>query len=119
MNCQDEGSRRIYNQRDLTNEGDGNSKDTKKLYWWSIKGGEEELILGRGPRTDFDPFPNYTIDNLVSQRSYPIVDEVLAKTQFLSPFLYQIHCIGPVGFGFAHIYSERHPPNRDPTIIFY
>ena len=27
----------------------------------------------------------------------------------MSPLLYQIHCIGPVGFGFAHIYSERHP----------
>ena len=34
------------------------------------------------------------------------VDEVLAKAQFLSPLLYQIHCIGPVGFRFAHIYSE-------------
>ena len=21
-----------------------------------------------------------------------------------------------IGFGFAHIYSERHPPNRDPTL---
>ena len=39
-----------------------------------------------------------------------IVDEILTKAQFLSPLLYQIHCIGPVGFGFAHIYNERHPP---------
>ena len=36
----------------------------------------------------------------------PTIDEVLAKAQFLSPPLYQIHCIGPVGFEFAHIYSE-------------
>ena len=48
-------------------------------------------------------------------RSCPTVDEVLTKAQFLSPLLYQIHCIEPVGFGFAHIYNERHPPNRDPT----
>ena len=115
MDCQDEGSRRIYNQRDLTNEGDGNSKDTKKLYWWSIRGGEEELILRRGLRTDFDPPPNYAVDDPVPQRSCPIVDAILTKAQFLNPLLYQICCIGLVGFGFTHIYSERHPPNRDPT----
>ena len=39
-------------------------------------------------------------------RSCPTIDEVLTKAQFLSPLLYQIHCIGPVGFGFAHTYSE-------------
>ena len=60
--------------------------------------------------------PNYTIDDPAPQRSCLTVDEVLAKAQFLSPLLYQIHCIGPVRFGFAHIYSERHPPKRDPTI---
>ena len=37
----------------------------------------------------------------------------------MSPLLYQIHCIGPVGFGFAHIYSETCPPNRDPTICAF
>ena len=62
--------------------------------------------------------PNYAVDDPVTQRSCPTVDEVLAKAQFLSPLFYQIHCIGPVGFGFAHIYSERHPPNRDPTVVF-
>ena len=48
----------------------------------------------------------YPFDDPVPQRSCPTVDEVLTKAQFLSPLLYQIHCIGPVGFGFAHIYSE-------------
>ena len=57
-------------------------------------------------------FPN----DLIPQRSCPTVDEVLAKAQFLSPLLYQIHCIGPVRFGFAHIYSERYPLKRDSTI---
>ena len=92
-------------------------EDTRKFYWWSIRREEEEFILGRGPRTDFDPLLNYAVDDPVPQGSCPTVDEVLTKAQFLSPLLYQIHCIGPVGFGFAHIYSERHPrPNWDPTI---
>ena len=60
--------------------------------------------------------PNYTIDDPAPQRSCLTVDEVLAKAQFLSPLLYQIHCIGPVRFGFAHIYSERYPLKRDSTI---
>ena len=95
---------------------DGNSEDTRKFYWWSIRREEEEFILGQGPRTDFDPLLNYDVDDLVPQGSYPTVDEVLTKAQFLSLLLYQIHCIGPVGFGFAHIYSERPPRNWDPTI---
>ena len=110
---QDEGSRRIYNQRDLTNKEDGNSEDTKP-YWWSIRRGEEELILRRGPRTDFDPLPNYAVDDSVPQRSCPTVNEVLVKAQFLSPLLYQIHCIGSVGFRFTHIYSEKTPSKSGP-----
>ena len=88
MDGQDEGSIRIYNQRDLTNREEGNLEDTRKLYWWSIRRGEEELILGRGPKTSFDPLPNYAVDDPVPQRSCPTVDEVLAKAQFLSMLLY-------------------------------
>ena len=94
-------------------------EDPRKLYCWSIRGGKEELILGRGPRTDFDPPPNYAADDPVPQQSCPTVDEVLAKAQFLSPLLYQIHCIGPVGFGFAHIYNEKHPPKSGPYSYYY
>ena len=101
----------IYNQRDLTKKKDDNSEDTRKFYWWSIRRGEEEFILGRGPRTDPNLLLNYAVDDPVPQWSCPTVDEVLTKAQFLSPLLYQIHYIGPVGFGFAHIYSERIPPN--------
>ena len=86
------------------------SEDTRKFYWWSIKREEEEFILGRDPRTDFDHLLNYAVDDPVPQGSCLTVDEVLTKAQFLSPLLYQIHCIGPIGFGFAHIYSEMHPP---------
>ena len=66
--------------------------------------------------TDFDHLLNYAVDDLVPQGSCLTVDKVLTKAQFLSPLLYQIHCIGPVGFGFAHIYSERPPRKRDPII---
>ena len=60
----------------------------------------------------------YPFDDPAPQRSYPTVDEVLAKAQFLSPLLYQIHCIGPVGFGFAHIYSEE-PLKLGPYSYYY
>ena len=101
----------IYNQRDLTKKKDDNSEDTRKFYWWSIRRGEEEFILGRGPRTDLDPLLNYAVDDPVPQWSCPTVDKVLTKARFLNLLLYQIHYIGSVGFGFAHIYSERIPPN--------
>ena len=114
---QDEKNRRIYNQGDSTKRGDGNSEDARKFYWWSIRRGEKALIFGRGPRTSFDLPPNHAVNNPVPRWSRPIVKGVLTKAQFSSPFLYQIHCIGPVGFGFAYIYSERSPPNRDLTTL--
>ena len=116
MDGQDEENRRIYNQGDFTKIEDDNSKDTRKFYWWSIRRGEEEIILGQGPRTSFDLSPNHAVDNPIPQWSHPTIEGVLRKAQFLSMLLYQIHCIGPVGFRFAHIYSERSPPNRDLTI---
>ena len=48
-------------------KGDSNSEDTRKFYWWSIKRGEEEFILGRGPRMDLDPLLNYAVDDPVPQ----------------------------------------------------
>ena len=114
MDSQDEENRTIYNQGDFTKKGDGNSEDARKFYWWSIRRREEEIILGQGPRTSFDLSPNHAVDDLVPQRSCTTVEGVLTKAQFSSPLLYQIHCIGPVGFGFAHIYSERSPPKSGP-----
>ena len=47
MDDQDEGSKRIYITRERSHEGeDGNSEDTRKFYWWSIRRKEEEFILG-------------------------------------------------------------------------
>ena len=115
MDNQDEENKRIYNQGDFTKKGTI-EKDARKFYWWSVRRGEEEIILGRGLRTSFDLSPRHTVDDPVTQRSRPAVEGILTKAQFSSPLLYQIHCIGPVGFGFAHIYSERSPPKRDLTI---
>ena len=71
------------------------------------------------PEDGLWPFPQLRRWRSCSRGSCPTVNEVLTKAQFLSSLLYQIHCIGPVGFGFAHIYSERHPrPKRDPTRSF-
>ena len=117
MDDQDEENRRIYNQRDFTKKRDDNLEDARKFYWWSIRRGEEEIILGRGVRTSLDLPPNHAVDDLIPRRSRPTIEGVLTKAQFSSPLLYQIHCIGPVGFGFAHFYSERSPPTRDPTIV--
>ena len=91
-------------------------EDARKFYWWSVRRGEEEIILGRGRRISLDLSPRHTVDDPVTQRSRPTVEDVLTKAQFSSPLIYQIHCIGLVGFEFAHIYSERSPPKRDPTI---
>ena len=55
----------------------------------------------------------YAVGDPALQRSCSTIDKVLAKAQFLSPLLYQIHCIGPVGFGFAYTYSEG-PPKSGP-----
>ena len=63
----------------------------------------------------FDLSPRHAVDDPVTQRSRSTVEGVLTKAQFSSPLLYQIHCIELVRFGFAHIYSERSPPTRDPT----
>ena len=118
MDGQDERSRITNITREISWKEE-DSEDTRKFYWWSIRRGEEEFVLERGPRTDFDSLLNYAVDDPVPQWSCPTVDEVLTKAQFLSPLLYQIHCIRLVGFGFAHIYSERHPPNWDPTVYYY
>ena len=79
MDGQDEENRRIYNQGDFTKKGDGNSEDAKKFYWWSIRRGEEEIILGRGPRTSFNLSPNHAVDDPVPQRSRPTIEGVLTK----------------------------------------
>ena len=120
MDGQDEGRRRIYNQRDLTKIRRAIQETPESS---SCAASEEEnknssSDEARGRTLTFPP--NYAVDDPAPQRSCLTVDEVLAKAQFLSSLLYQIHCIGPIGFGFgfAHIYSERHLPKRDPTKMY-
>ena len=68
-----------YITRDFSQRGDGNSEDARKFYWWSIRRGEEEIILGRGPRTSLDLPPNHTVDDPIPRRSRPTVEGVLTK----------------------------------------
>ena len=53
------------------------------------------------PEDKRSPFP-YVFDHSTSVRSYPVV-ATLTKAQFLSPSLYQIYCIGSVGFKLIHL----------------
>ena len=108
-----------YITRDFSRRGErqlGRRKEVLLVEYQKRR--EEEIILGRGPRTSFDLPPNHAVDDPVPRRSRSTIEGVLTKAQFSSPLLYQIHCIGPIGFRFAHIYSERSPPNRDLTVYF-
>ena len=106
MDGQDEGSGRIYNQRGLTKKGIAIQKTPKGS---SYVVSEEEK-----KNSSSDEARGQTFTPLLRRwRSCPTVDEVLTKARFLSPLLYQIHYIGPVGFGFAHAYCEE-PPETGP-----
>ena len=102
MDGQDEGSKRIYNQRGLTKKGIAIRKTPEGP---SCVVSEEEK---KNSSSDEARGQTFT-PPLCYWRSCPTVDEVLTKAQFLSPLLYQIHCIGPVGFGFTHTYNEGAP----------
>ena len=69
---------------------------------------EEEFILKHNPSISIYPSSMPLTIPLPHDPVRPI-EEALTKAQFLSPLLYQIHCIGPVGFGFAYIYNEEPP----------
>ena len=97
MDGQDEENRRIYNQRDSTKRGDDNSEDAMKFYRWSIRRGEEKIILGRGPMTSFDLPPNRAVDDPVPQRSRSTVEGVLTKAQFSSHFSTKFIVLGLLG----------------------
>ena len=111
MDGQDEGSIRIYITRAISRRGGRQFGRHQEVLLVEYQKRRRRIHPRTRPEDGLWPSPNYTIDDLALQRSCPTVDEVLTKAQFLSPLLYQIHCIGLVGVGFAHIYSERHPPN--------
>ena len=62
---------------------------------------KEEPVLGGSPRIKLSPFP-HVFDHSISIQSCLVV-ATLTKAQFLSPFLCQIYCIGPVGFELIHL----------------
>ena len=89
--------------------GDRSSEDSWKLWPWSTGELRRRRIHPRTQPKDKHLPHLHAFDDPAPSRSYQTVDEALTKAQFLSPVLYQIHCIGPVGFEFAHIYSEGPP----------
>ena len=109
MDGQDEENRRIYNQGDSTKRGDDNSEDAMKFYRWSIRRGEEKIILGRGPMTSFDLPPNRAIDDPVPQRSRPTVEGVLTKAQFSSRFSTKFIVLGLLGLSLLTSTVNRAP----------
>ena len=111
MDGQNEGNGRIYNQRGLTKKG---IAIRKTLEGPSCVVSEEEK---KNSSSDEARWQTFT-PPLRRWRSCLTVDEVLTKARFLSPLLYQIHCIGPVGFGFAHTYSEGPPESGPYSYIF-
>ena len=77
---------------------------------------EEEFILEHNPRISIYPTSMPLTIPLPHDPVRPLTKPSLRPSswaQFLSPLLYQIHCIGPVGFKFAYIYSEG-PPKSGP-----
>ena len=50
-----------YITREISWRKEGNSEDARKFYRWSIRRGEEEIILDRGPRTSFRQSSSPTI----------------------------------------------------------
>ena len=114
MDHQDEGSRRIYNQRDLTKEGDDSSEDTWKLQACSIRGGEEELILDRGPRIDFYPSSTPLMILLPNDSAWPLTkssQRPSSWTRFSTKFI----ILGLLDLG-SLASTMKDPSNQDPTI---
>ena len=116
MDGQDEENKRIYNPGDFTKRGDGNLENARKFYWWSIRRGEEEIILGRGPRMSFDlppttllmiQFPNDPTRPLKASSQRPS-----SQARFSTKFI----VLGLLGFGSLTSTVKGTPQNRDPTI---
>ena len=114
MDGQDEGSRRIYNQRDLTKRGGSQFGRHLKALLCSIRGGEEELILGRGPRIDFHPsstplailLPN-DLARLLTKSSQRPSSWARFSTKFI--------VLGLLGLG-SLTPTMKDPSNQDSTV---
>ena len=106
MDNQDERSERIYNQRGLTKKRITIQKTPEDPNCVVLEEEKKNSSSDEARGQTFTP-------PLRRWRSCPTVDEVLTKAWLLSPLLYQIHCIGSVGFGFTHTYNEG-PPESGP-----
>ena len=116
MDDQDEGSRRIYNQRDLTKKGDGSSEDT---WTWSIRGGEEEFILGRDSMTDFYPSLAPLMILLPNDPARPMTKSSLRPSSW-ARFSTKFIVLSLLGLGSGSLTTTvKDPSNQDPIIYIY
>ena len=111
MDGQDEGSGRIYNQRGLMKKRIAIRKTPEDPNCVVLEEEKKNSSSDEARGQTFTP-------PLLRWRSCPTVDEVLIKARFLSPLLYQIHCIRSVGFGFTHTYNEG-PSESGPYNNYY
>ena len=73
---------------------------------------EVELILGQSPRINFYPFSTCSI--IPFPYSHVPLLKLSLKLSSWARFLYQIYCIGPVGFGLIRP-TIKNLPKVDPT----
>ena len=58
-----------YIAKDFSRRGGRQFRRRKEVLLVSIRRGEEEIILGRGPRTSLNLPPNHAVDDLIPRRS--------------------------------------------------
>ena len=73
---------------------------------------EEELILGQSSRINFYPIPTCSI--IPSPYSHVRLLYLSLRPSSWACFLYQVYCIGPVGFGLIRL-TVKNLPKVDPT----
>ena len=76
---------------------------------------EEELVLGQSPRINFYPFSTRSI--IPFPYDHVRLLKLSLKPSSWAHFLYQIYCIGPIGFGLIRL-TIKNPPTVDPTSMY-
>ena len=115
MNDQDEWSRRIYNNRDLTRGGvreTAKSSGREASENWE----EEEFILGLSPRTDFYLSSTPLVIPLPNVPARPLMESSLRPSSW-AHFFNKFIVLGLLGLG-SLTSTVKDPSNQDPTILY-
>ena len=118
MDGQNEENRRIYNQGDFTKEGRQFGRQQEVLLVEYQKR-RRRIHPRTRPEDGLWPSPQLRHWRSCSPRILPDRWRRPHKGPVLKPASLPNSLYWPVGFGFgfAHIYGERSPPNRDPTVL--